>query len=196
MATSLPTAVRGHRAPGSRPARNLDWSEIDARVLRVFADRSLLAGVRRLQKVELASVWELTARALEKHREATLPSFEPLDVHRRVLEGLSGESLLISSSMFLDSLAEAEAFFELSFKTIKSKLGKSLDTAAGERALRAARVTTAAAEVLGSFDAARRYMHSRNFALGGATPAALLRTGGGERLVLNELQAQAEGGPI
>lgn len=196
MTTSYPTAAREQRVAKSQRARDLDWSEIDAWVLSIFADESLLGRVRRLQKVELVSVWKLTARALEKHREAHLEALEPLEVHRRLLEGLSGESLLVASSMFLNSLSEAEEFFELSFKTIKSKLGKSLDTAASERAMRAARVTTAAAEVLGSFDAARKYMHTKNFALGGSTPAELLKTGEGERLVLNELQAQSEGGPI
>lgn len=196
MATSQQTAVRVARVRSSRHVPELNWSEIDALVLRIFEDKSLLTKVRRLNKVELASVWQLTQQALEKQREAHLRGLERFDVHLRVLEGLSGESLLISSSMFLDSLAEAEAFFELSFKTIKSKLGKSLDIAASERAIRAARVTTAAAEVLGSFDAARKYMHTRNFALGGSTPAELLKTAEGERLVLNELQAQAEGGPI
>ena len=196
MVTSDATAAREQRVPRSRGARDLDWSLIDARVLSIFADRDLLSRVRRLHKLELASVWHLTARALEKRREERFPALASLDVHRRVVEGLAGESLLIASSMFLDSLSEAEDFFELSFKTIKSKLGKSLDVAASERAMRAARVATAAAEVLGSFDAARKYMHTKNFALGGTTPAELLKTAEGERLVLNELQAQAEGGPI
>jgi putative toxin-antitoxin system antitoxin component (TIGR02293 family) len=176
------------------PPKDLDWSEIDASVLSILADRELMSGVRRLQKVELASVWNLTVRALE--RRTRREALGPLEVHRRLLKGLSGESLLISSSMFLNSLSEAEEFFELSFKTIKSKLGKSLDTAASERAMRAARVATAAAEVLGSFDAARKYMHTKNFALGGSTPAELLKTSEGERLVLNELQAHADGGPL
>jgi uncharacterized protein (DUF2384 family) len=191
-ASSAAVAVREPRAS----YRVLDSSQIDARVLRVFADKPLRAEVRRLQKVELASVRALTERALEKHRQPSLRPPEALDVHRRVLEGLPGESLLISASMFLQSMAEAEAFFERSFKTIKSKLGKSLDSATSERVMRAARVTTTAAEVLGSFDAAFEYMHERNFALGGATPAELLRTGDGERIILNELQAQAEGGPL
>jgi len=196
MTTSSKSAAREHRVSKSQPARDLNWSEIDAWVLSIFADEYLLSRVRRLQKVELVSVWKLTAHALEKHREAHLEVLEPLEVHRRLLEGLSGESLLVASSMFLSSLSEAEEFFELSFKTIKSKLGKSLDTAASERAMRAARVTTAAAEVLGGFDAARKYMHTKNFALGGSTPAKLLKTGEGERLVLSELQTQSAGGPI
>jgi putative toxin-antitoxin system antitoxin component (TIGR02293 family) len=179
-----------------RIPRVLDWSAIDAWVLSIFADKVLRNQIRRLEKFELESVWNLTERALYRHREEHLETPERLEVHRRLLEGLSGESLLVSSSMFLSSLSEAEDFFELSFKTIKSRLGKSLDTAASERAMRAARVTTAAAEVLGSFDAARKYMHTKNFALGGSTPADLLKTSEGERLVLNELQAQAEGGPL
>lgn len=195
-ATSHARTPREAPSPKSRPARDLDWDEIDAWVLSILADKSLLSRVRRLQKVELGSVWHLTERALQKYREEHVEVLEPLEVHRRLLEGLSGESLLVSSSMFLDSLSEAEEFFDLSFKTIKSKLGKSLDTATSERAMRAARVTAAAAELLGSFDAARKYMHTKNFALGGATPAELLKTSEGERLVLNELQAQSEGGPV
>lgn len=196
MTSSYATAERERPASRSRAEQDLDWSLIDARVLSVFTDRDLLGRVRRLHKVELASVWHLTARALQKHRAERSRALAPLDVHRRVVEGLAGESLLIASSMFLDSLSEAEEFFDLSFKTIKAKLGRSLDVATSERAMRAARAATAAAEVLGSFDAARNYMHSRNFALGGATPAELLKTAEGERLVLNELQTHAEGGPI
>ena len=65
-----------------------------------------------------------------------------------------------------------------------------------ESAMRAARATMTAAEVLGSYDAARAYMHTKNFALGGATPTELVKTSDGERIVLNELQAQDEGGPL
>jgi putative toxin-antitoxin system antitoxin component (TIGR02293 family) len=196
MTASSTTARRERRAVGPPATRPPDWGGVDARVLSLFADRDLLSRVRRLPKVELAAVRHLTARALEKRRGERLPALAALDVHRRVSEGLAGEALLIAASMFLDSLADAEGFFELSFKTIKSKLGKSLDVAASERAMRAARVAMAAAEVLGSFDAARKYMHTRNFALGGATPAELLKTAEGERLVLGELHAHAEGGPI
>ncbi|HBY60763.1 MAG TPA: hypothetical protein DEH78_13140 [Solibacterales bacterium] len=195
-ATQPAPSARRRRGERTAAAPELDWSAIDAWVLSIFADKALLGQLRRLDKVELGSVWALTERALQRQRQAHLRSPESLDVHRRLVEGLSGESILISSSMFLSSLAEAEKYFELSFKTIKSKLGGTLDTAASERAMRAARVTTAAAEVLGSFDAARKYMHTKNFALGGATPADLLKTSEGERLVLNELQAHAESGPL
>jgi uncharacterized protein (DUF2384 family) len=53
-----------------------------------------------------------------------------------------------------------------------------------------------AGEVFGSLDQARTYLRTPNFALGGAVPRGLLKTAEGEQLVLSELQAQAEGGPV
>jgi uncharacterized protein (DUF2384 family) len=176
--------------------RDLDWGSIDALVLATLEDKTLLRELRRLEKLELTSVWSKTERTLMRHRQAKVAAVAPLEVHRRLAEGLTGESILVSASMFLNSLAEAERFFDLSFKTIKAKLGKTLDTGVSELVLRAARVTTTAAEVLGNFEAARKYMHTRNFALGGSTPAQLLKTAEGERLALNELQAHAEGAPL
>ena len=169
---------------------------IDAWLLAVLEDKGLRQQVRQLKKVELANVWQLTRTVLLLRHSTATPPPDPLDVHRRLIAGLAGESLLVSSSMFLDTLADAEDFFDLSFKTIKSRLGQTLDTAASERAMRGARATLTAAEVLGSFDAARTYMHTPNFALGGHTPAELIKTSEGERIVLNELQTQAEGGPL
>ncbi len=171
-------------------------AEIDARVIALFDDASLRSQVRQLDKVELSSVWRLTHQVLLRQGAGAAEPVSPIEVHGRMLEGLAGEALLVSSAMFLSNLADAEKFFGLSFKTIKARLGGTLDTAASERAMRAARATMTAAEVLGSFDAARAYMHTRNFALGGATPAELVKTSEGERIVLNELQAQAEGGPL
>lgn len=177
-------------------APTIDRAAIDGRVLALFDDASLRSHVRKLDKVELASVWRLTQQVLSREAVTVAEPLSPFEVHRRLLEGLAGETLLVSSAMFLSNLADAEKFFGLSFKTIKARLGGSLDTAASERAMRAARATMTAAEVLGSYDAARAYMHTRNFALGGATPAELVKTSDGERIVLNELQAQAEGGPL
>lgn len=188
-------ATAARPAP-DQPHRRLDASEIDGLVLSVLEDPRLKSRVRRLEKLELLKVRDLTERALARHQDAEPDAVEPVQVHHRLLQGLSGESLLMASSLFLDSLADAEAFFDLSFKTIKSKLGRTLDTAASERVMRAGRATAAAAEVLGTFDAARRYLHTRNFALGGSTPADLLKTAEGERLVLNELHSAFEGGPV
>ncbi|WP_077036487.1 antitoxin Xre/MbcA/ParS toxin-binding domain-containing protein [Pelomonas sp. KK5] len=168
---------------------------IDARALALLDNAALRRQLGKLEKVELASVWRLTEQALAR-QPATLPPLDPIALHQRLLDGLAGETLLVASAMFLGSLAEAEQFFGMSFKTIKARLGGSLDTAASERVLRVARVFLGAADMLGSFEAARAYMHARNFALGGATPAELIRTGDGERIALDELQAQAEGAPL
>ncbi|MBU6512807.1 MAG: hypothetical protein KGR99_10935 [Betaproteobacteria bacterium] len=83
---------------------DIDPAAIDALVMDVFDDESLRTHVRELEKVELSSVW-------------------------RLMQGLAGEALLVSSAMFLD---------------------------------------------LASYEAARSYMHTRNFALGGSTPAELV----------------------
>jgi putative toxin-antitoxin system antitoxin component (TIGR02293 family) len=173
-----------------------DGASIDAWLLAVLEDEELRQQVRQLKKVELATVWQLTRSFLLLRHSTVSTSLDPLDVHRRLIAGLAGESLLVSSSMFLDTLAEAEGFFDLSFKTIKSRLGRVLDTAASERAMRGARATLTATEVFGDFEAARAYMHTPNYALGGHTPAELIKTSEGERIVLNELQTQADGGPL
>jgi hypothetical protein len=43
---------------------------------------------------------------------------------------------------------------------------------------------------------ARNYLRAPNFALGGAAPRDLLKTAEGEQMVLSELQAQADSGPV
>lgn len=195
-ATAASSTHASHRPRAEDVAHDMDRAAIDARVIALFDNDSLRSHVRKLEKVELASVWRLTLQVLAREHARAVVPLSPIEVHRRLLEGLAGESLLVSSAMFLSKLADAEKFFGLSFKTIKARQGGSLDVAAGERAMRAARATMTAAEVLGSYDAARAYMHTRNFALGGATPAELLKTSDGERIVLNELHAQAEGAPL
>jgi len=116
-----------------------DAASIDAWLLAVLEDEELRQQVRQLKKVELANVWQLTRTSLLLRYCREAPLSDPLDVHRRLIAGLAGESLLVSSSMFLDTLSDAEGFFDLSFKTIKSRLGSVLDTAASERAMRGAR---------------------------------------------------------
>jgi putative toxin-antitoxin system antitoxin component (TIGR02293 family) len=195
LTTSLAPTRIPHPPRADDACHGIDRAAIDARVLALFDNASLRSHVRKLHKVELSSVWRLTQQVLARKTAVAMP-LSSFEVHRRMLEGLAGEALLVSSAMFLSNLADAEEFFGLSFKTIKARLGGSLDTAASERAMRAARATMTAAEVLGSYDAARAYMHTRNFALGGATPAELVKTSDGERIVLDELHAQAEGGPL
>jgi putative toxin-antitoxin system antitoxin component (TIGR02293 family) len=173
----------------------VDPAILDAVVLALLADTSLQQEVRGLPKTELSRVLDLTRQALADQVSGAEP-IGSMEVHRRLLEGLAGESLLVSASLFLRSLAEAEEFFGLSFKTIKARMGGVLDAATSERALRATRAALTAARVLGSHEAARAYLHTPNFALGGAMPAELIRTAEGERIVLNELQAHADCGPL
>ena len=174
----------------------IDRAAIDARVIALFDNARLQSKVRRLERVELLSVWRATEAALGSAQVNQAEPVSPLEVHNRLVQGLAGVTLLVSSAMFLSNMTEVEEYFGITFKTIKARLESSLDTAASEKAMRAARVMLTAAEVLGSYDAAREYMHTRNFALGGGTPAELVKTADGERLVLDELQAQAEGGPL
>lgn len=49
--------------------------------------------------------------------------------------------------------------------------------------------------LLGS-EVAATYMLTRNFALGGRTPAELVATDEGTRRVLSEISAQSAGGPV
>jgi putative toxin-antitoxin system antitoxin component (TIGR02293 family) len=169
---------------------------VDARVLALFSDASARARLLGMPRIDLAEAWNVMQPAVLRGLTRSVVTPGPLEVHHRLIEGLDGVALLMSSAMFLRTMADVEAHFEMSFKTIKVKLEGLLDTATGERAWRAARATMTAADVLGSWEAAREYMHTRNFALGGATPADLVKTAEGERVVVNELHAQAEGGPL
>lgn len=169
---------------------------VDAHVIALFDNELLRRKLRQLEKVEIAAVRRLVQAALARAPRVPGEPASPTQVHRRIVHGLPGEALLISSALFLDNLVQAEDYFGLSFKTLKARLGGRLDITTGERALRAARAALAAAQVFGSLEAAREYLHTRNFALGGATPAELLKTAEGERIVLDELHAQAEGAPL
>jgi uncharacterized protein (DUF2384 family) len=68
-------------------------------------------------------------------------------------------------------------------------------SSASDRAARCRRVLTEATAALGA-DAAQTYLHTGNFALGGTTPAELLQSSKGERVVLNELRTHLECGPL
>ena len=68
-------------------------------------------------------------------------------------------------------------------------------SSASDRAARYRRVLIEATAVLGA-DAAETYLRTGNFALGGTTPAELLQSSEGERVVLNELRTHLERGPL
>lgn len=178
----------------SRPAT--EQETIDARVIALFENTALRNKVLRLERLDMASVRNLTQHALESKAISSAEPLSHLQIHERLLKGVSGIALLVPSALFLNDLGDVERFFDISFKTIKARLEGSLDTALSERALRGARVSLIAAELLGGFEAAKSYMHARNFALGGAKPMNLVKTADGERVVVNELQAHADGGPL
>jgi len=172
-------------------------SSFDALVLRLFLSKTIRRMLREQTKMNLESVWarcvhELDVIAIDPKLEIA----DTLEIHRKIVEGLPGEALFISSAMVFDSLNEALPFFDVSAKTARLRLGELLTANEGEIALRIGRVLTMAADVLGTLDAARTYLRTPNFALGGAIPRDLLKTAEGEHLVLNELQTQREGGPV
>ena len=93
-------------------------------------------------------------------------------------------------------MQEALPLFEVSAKTARGKMGDTLSSGQGEIALRIGRVLTMAWDAFGSLDVARQYLRAPNFALGGAIPRDLLKTGEGEQIVVAELHTQAAGGPV
>jgi putative toxin-antitoxin system antitoxin component (TIGR02293 family) len=169
-------------------------SEVDARLLKLFDDPSIRRTLGGRQKLDLPELAQRVSAELEGGRRAA--PVDALSVHRRLVKGLPGVALFVASALAFDSLTEALPFFDVTAKTARSKLESSLSPAEGDQALRLARAAALAGELLGSADEGRRYLHTPNFALGGATPLELLKTGYGEPLVLEELQAQAAGGPV
>jgi putative toxin-antitoxin system antitoxin component (TIGR02293 family) len=174
-------------------------SAVDHRVLRLFNSKGLKKNLRDQGKVNFAILWSLTVKALEGDRQTSAPAqaaAQQLDIHQSIIEGLPGEALFISSAMAFDSMQEALPFFEVSAKTARGRVGEVLSASQGEMALRIGRVLTIAWDLFGSLEIARQYLRTPNFALGGAIPRDLLKTGEGEQLVLAELQAQGAGGPV
>lgn len=168
--------------------------DVDARLLKVFDDPGIRRTLTGRHKLDLPDLAERVADALEGGRR-TAP-VDALAVHRRLVKGLPGVALFVASALAFDSLTEALPFFDVTAKTARAKLESALSPAEGDQALRLARAAALAGELLGSAEEGRRYLHTPNFALGGATPLELLKTGYGEPLVLGELQAQAAGGPV
>jgi putative toxin-antitoxin system antitoxin component (TIGR02293 family) len=172
-------------------------SSFDTMVLELFLSKPIKKLLRERSKLSLELLWERTAQVLvdmDIARQGV--SVGPLEIHRRIIKGLPGEALYISSSMLFDSMHEALPFFDVSSKTARTRIGEQLTANEGEIALRIGRVLAMAGEVFGSLDEARKYLRTPNFALGGTVPRDLLKTAEGEQLVLSELQAQSEGGPV
>ena len=172
-------------------------SRVDQRVLAVFRNKHLQRSLRQVVKLNFNDLWDRTMKAMGQ-QEGLLSgaSLEQVQVHQSIVDGLPGEALYIASAMAFDSLQEALPFFDVSAKTARLRVGAVLPPNQGEIALRIGRVLTMAGDLFGSLDAARQYLRTPNFALGGAIPRDLLKTGEGEQVVLAELQTQAAGGPV
>ena len=172
-------------------------SGVDQRVLRVFGNTGLKRSLRQVVKINFDDLWERTVKAMSEQEDPfTHSSLEQMQVHQSIVDGLPGEALYIASAMAFDSLQEALPFFDVSAKTARLRVGAVLPANQGEIALRIGRVLTMAGDLFGSLEAARQYLRTPNFALGGNVPRDLLKTGEGEQLVLAELQTQAAGGPV
>ena len=187
------------RAISRQTASSFRRSTVDHRVLRLFNSKGLKRNLRDQGKVNFATLWSLTVKALEEDRQTSVSpaaAMQQLDIHQSIIQGLPGEALFISSAMAFDSMQEALPFFEVSAKTARGRVGEVLPASQGEMALRIGRVLTIAWDLFGSLEIARQYLRTPNFALGGAIPRDLLKTGEGEQVVLAELQTQAAGGPV
>ena len=171
-------------------------ASFDALVLTLLFDAALRRVVKAQPKTNLESLWEETVRRFGQGKSPLAHRImEPLEIHDRLVKGLPGEALFVSSAMAFDSMPEALELFDVSAKTAKQRIGERLSSGESEIALRIGRVLAMAADVFASLDAARNYLRRPNFALGGAVPRDLLKTAEGEQIVISELQTQAEGGP-
>lgn len=191
------SAVAANPGPKGRRPPFGEWrATYDAWVICVYSDRNVRRTVKGQSKTNLLSLWEYLVRKLEQDHRSTRYILEPLQIHRKLVEGLPGEAMFLSAAMLFDSMSEALDLFDVSSKTAKQRIGDRLSSGESEIALRIGRVLTMAYDVLGSPDAARDYLRSPNFALGGVAPRDLLKTAEGEQIVLSELNAQAEGAPV
>jgi len=186
---------------GHSPSRGLSFEALrgmhDTLVVWLFLNKALQRVVQDQVKTNLESLWDETVRKLSNKDMWHAPRvLEPLQIHQKIIEGLPGEALFVSSAMAFDSMNEALQLFDVSAKTAKQRIGVRLSSSESEIALRIGRVLTMAREVFGSADTAREYLRTPNFALDGAVPRDLLKTAEGEQLVLAELHSQAEGGPV
>jgi putative toxin-antitoxin system antitoxin component (TIGR02293 family) len=173
------------------------WQSIpslQSRWLEVFSAAGLRETIKSQSRTDLP---EVSRNVFQCFRMMAKPRIRgPLEIHHEVARGLPGHALFVSASMGFDTMSEAWEFFDVSNKTMRRRLDEQLSVEQSEHALRLATVAGIAADYFGSPEAGKRYLHTRNFALGGETPINLLRTATGEDLVLQELQTQIDGGPV
>jgi putative toxin-antitoxin system antitoxin component (TIGR02293 family) len=188
---------RANSVADSVATQSGSWQSIQAlqsRWIAVFCRKALHEAIKSQARTDLPQVGR---SAIKWFREIDRPRvLGPLEIHHEVARGLPGPALFVSAAMGFDTMSEAWDYFDVSNKTMRRRLDEQLSVEQGEQALRLATVAGIATEHFGSLEAGKRYLHTPNFALGGETPIELLRTATGEDLVLQELQAQIDGGPV
>ena len=194
-AASKPSLKLGHSGVRGRSFAD-SRASFDALVLAMLMDPALRKAVKAQPKTNLESLWSETVHRFQNSNPGASRTIGMLEIHQHLVRGLPGEALFVSSAMAFDSMTEALELFGVSSKTAKQRIGERLSPGESEIALRIGRVLTMTADVFGSFETARNYLRTPNFALGGAVPRDLLKTAEGEQIVVSELQTQAEGGPV
>lgn len=175
----------------------IDECASTAMAVQLLTDVHLGQQVRNIGKLSIKRLRQSVDAVISTaYTTSTPPTFDPIEVHQRLLKGLPGEAMFMAFAMAFDTFREGEVFFGLSAKTARQRIGKRLDADEGQKALRLVRAVLLAAHLLGSADEARAYLKSPNIALGGMTPRDLLMTAEGGQGVLNELQTHTDGGPI
>lgn len=175
----------------------IDLPISNSMALQLLTDDDLGKQVRDCTALSIKHLRPSVDQAIfSSYSTSKLPPVDSFALHRKLVEGLPGEAMFIAVAMAFDTVQEGHAFFGLSKNLSHLGIGRHLNPGESEKALRVGRIILLAAYVLNSAAEARTYLKAPNFALGGTAPRDLLMTAVGAELVLNELQTQADCGPI
>ena len=100
----------------------------DERLLGLFQSKNLQRALRRSTRLNLRSVASLAVEELagEPAGAKRSRSSDPVAIHSRLVEGLPGLALFVSSALAFESLQEALPYFDVSAKTAWEKLDATL----------------------------------------------------------------------
>lgn len=195
-----PDESKGESA-SARMVVTLNFDDLDGlntRVLQALrALRNEVVHGATTDRVKMHEMRQAFERILAVEAPGALRTIGGLEVHHRLIEGLPGISLALAGALTHETIEDLTVFFGMTPKTFRGRLKQDhLGLDESERVLRSVRVTVAASDVFGGFDQAREYLRTKNFALGGYKPIDLIQTAEGERIVLDELYAQAHSAPL
>ncbi len=109
---------------------------------------------------------------------------EPGDIQERIRRGLPYATFEALMRVLGIRARELAHLLGVASRTLaRRKNGGELSPVESDRLYRIARIALKAAEVLGTPEKARAWLHRKNRALGGSTPISCLDTGVGERQV-------------